>query len=77
MIDRSSNEQGTRAGVILESPKGEEISYALRFEFKATNNRAEYEAFIVGLKLALAIQPNKVRIQTDSQLVANHLNERF
>lgn len=63
--------------MILESPKGEEISYALRFEFKATNNQAEYEAFIVGLKLALAIQQNRVRIQTDSQLMANHLNERF
>lgn len=50
-MDGSSGEQGTGAGVILESPEGEKVSYAVRLKFKATNNQAEYEALIAGLEL--------------------------
>nr|GFA20979.1 reverse transcriptase domain-containing protein [Tanacetum cinerariifolium] len=32
------------AGVILTSPEGTEFTYALRFQFTASNNEAEYEA---------------------------------
>lgn len=63
--------------MVLESPDGEEISYAVRLEFKATNNQAEYEALIAGLELAKTAHANKVKIWTDSQLVANHISERF
>lgn len=37
----------------------------------------EYKTFIVGLKLALAYRAKKVKVRTDSQLVANHLNKSF
>nr|GEV25120.1 retrotransposon protein, putative, Ty3-gypsy subclass [Tanacetum cinerariifolium] len=33
-------------------PKGMEFTYALRFRFDATNNEAEYEALIAGLRIA-------------------------
>lgn len=36
-----------------------------------------YEAFIAELKLTLALRAEKVNVQIDSQLVANHLNESF
>lgn len=61
----------------MESPNGKEISYVVRLEFKATNNQAEYEALIVGLELAQAVRANKVKLWTYSQLVANHINEKF
>lgn len=57
------------------SPEGVEVSYLIRFEVKATNNQAEYEAFIAGLKLVLALRTEKLKVRTDSQLVANHLSE--
>ncbi|KAH9783400.1 Integrase catalytic domain-containing protein [Citrus sinensis] len=75
-VDRSSGEQGAGARVVLESPDGEEISYAVRLEFKTTNNQAEYEALIAGL-MAQAVRTNKVKIQTNSQLVADHISEKF
>ncbi|GKE89019.1 reverse transcriptase domain-containing protein [Tanacetum coccineum] len=50
--DRSSYTDGSRAGLILTNPKGIEFTYALRFRFDATNNEAEYEALIVGLRIA-------------------------
>nr|GEY83921.1 reverse transcriptase domain-containing protein [Tanacetum cinerariifolium] len=50
--DGSSCLEGSGAGLILRSPKGEEFTYALRFEFDASNNEAEYEALVAGLRIA-------------------------
>jgi len=40
-VDGSSNQQGSRADVILEGPNGLLIEQALRLAFKASNNQAE------------------------------------
>lgn len=74
--NESYGNQNAGVGIILHSPEREEITYFLRFEFKATTNQAEYEAFIVKLKLGQALWADRVKIQTDSQLIANHLNIR-
>ncbi|GJV81246.1 reverse transcriptase domain-containing protein [Tanacetum coccineum] len=50
--DGSSCVDGSGAGLILTNPEGMEFTYALRFEFSATNNEAEYEALIAGLRIA-------------------------
>lgn len=50
----------------MQCPEGDEVSYALKFEFKSINNQAEYEAFIFGLKLTQAMRAIRVKIQTDS-----------
>ena len=76
-VDGSSGEQGSRARIVLEGPEGEEISYAVKLEFTATNNQAKYEALIAGLGLAKAVKADMVKIRTDSQLDANHVSERF
>ncbi|GKC47401.1 reverse transcriptase domain-containing protein [Tanacetum coccineum] len=49
--DGSSCLEGSGAGLILTSPEGEEFTYALRFKFNASNNEAEYEALIAGLRI--------------------------
>ena len=63
--------------MVIRSPEGTELSYTVKFEFQLTNNQAEYEAFITGLRLAHALQEKKVEIRADSQLVCNKLNEHF
>ncbi|GJZ28309.1 reverse transcriptase domain-containing protein [Tanacetum coccineum] len=50
--DGSSCVDGSGAGLILTNPEGMEFTYALRFEFTATNNEAEYEALLAGLRIA-------------------------
>nr|GEW04094.1 reverse transcriptase domain-containing protein [Tanacetum cinerariifolium] len=50
--DGSSCLKGSGAGLILTSPKGEDFTYALRFEFDASNNEAEYEALVAGLRIS-------------------------
>ncbi|GJR72125.1 reverse transcriptase domain-containing protein [Tanacetum coccineum] len=50
--DGSSCVDGSGAGLIMTIPEGTEFTYALRFQFTASNNEAEYEALIVGLRIA-------------------------
>ena len=51
-VDGSSGSKGSGAGMILISPDQYKTSQALSFNFKASNNEAEYEAVIAGLRLA-------------------------
>ena len=55
-VDGATNAQGSGAGPILTSPEGIDIEYALRFGFRASNNKAEYEAVIAGLNLAHSME---------------------
>nr|GEV62602.1 hypothetical protein [Tanacetum cinerariifolium] len=50
--DGSSCVDGSGVGLILTSPEGTEFTYALRFQFTASNNEDEYEALIAGLRIA-------------------------
>lgn len=68
-IDRESNVNGSGAGIILDGPDDVTLEQALKFNFKASNNQAEYEALIAGLKLAKEVEVKKVRCHTNSQLV--------
>ena len=42
-VDEAANAQGRGVGLILTSPNGIDVEYALRFGFQASNNEAEYE----------------------------------
>jgi hypothetical protein len=50
--------KGAGAGVVLIPPEGDMLKYAIQIEFHATNNTAEYEGLVTGLRLAkeLSIQ---------------------
>ncbi|XP_075645303.1 uncharacterized protein LOC142616310 [Castanea sativa] len=52
--DGSAVKNAKRAGIVLLSPKGDEVQCMIRLNFPITNNEAEYEALIVGLDLAQA-----------------------
>nr|GEX14361.1 reverse transcriptase domain-containing protein [Tanacetum cinerariifolium] len=49
--DRASNSDGLGVGLMLVIHEGKEYTYALRFEFKATNNEAEYEALLASIRI--------------------------
>ncbi|GJZ82939.1 reverse transcriptase domain-containing protein, partial [Tanacetum coccineum] len=73
LTDGSSCVDGSGAGLILTNPEGMEFTYALRFEFSATNNEAEYEALIAGLRIAARMGVRNLEANVDSRLVANHV----
>ncbi|KAG5527736.1 hypothetical protein RHGRI_028616 [Rhododendron griersonianum] len=72
-VDGSTTREASGAGLVLTSPKGQRLSYVLSFEFKATNNDAEYEALVVGLDLAKAVGADHVLAKSDSQLVVGQV----
>ena len=51
--------------------------YAVSLDFKVTNNEAEYEALLVGLRLAKSLQIQKLKAYTDSQLVEAQFSGTF
>jgi hypothetical protein len=54
-FNRSKRVQGAGAGVVLISPQGDKLKYVLRMSFpQASNNEAEYEALLHGMKMAKA-----------------------
>ena len=76
-VDGASNAQGSEAGLILTSPEGIDIEYALRFGFHASNNEAEYEAAIAGLNLAHSLEVNQLEVHSDSQLVVRQIEDTY
>ncbi|GJW53656.1 reverse transcriptase domain-containing protein [Tanacetum coccineum] len=71
--DGSSCIDGSGAGLILTSLEGAEFTYALRFQFTASNNEAEYEALLAGLRIAAQMRVRHIRVSVDSKLVANQV----
>lgn len=57
----------------MKSPEGIILELAVILGFEASNNESEYEALILGLKRAKALSVQDLRINCDSQLVANQL----
>src|SRR4051812_14475772 len=54
-IDGSKRKQGALAGVVLISPKGENLRYILQINFeKGSNNEEEYEALMHTMRMAKA-----------------------
>ncbi|XP_014660527.1 uncharacterized protein LOC106804276 [Setaria italica] len=57
------------AGVVLISPKGNTLRYAIRLHFKASNNDTEYEALVNGLRIAIELGATRLYVLDDSELV--------
>ncbi|XP_077242391.1 uncharacterized protein LOC143882889 [Tasmannia lanceolata] len=72
-VDESSNKVGCGASLILIVPYNFVLDYALRFEFRASNNEAEYEALIAEMNLAVQTSAQRLKVYCDSQLVANQI----
>ncbi|XP_048623642.1 uncharacterized protein LOC125592488 [Brassica napus] len=73
-VNRSSTNRGAGAGVQLQSPTGELIMQSFSFGFLASNNEAEYESLIAGLRLAKAVKAKRLSAYCDSQLVTNQFS---
>ncbi|GLT99841.1 hypothetical protein SLE2022_172540 [Rubroshorea leprosula] len=73
-VDGAANIEGLGAGAVLIGPDGFKSEHALRFKFQSTNNAAEYEALIYGLKLASELKVQSIQVFSDSQLVVGQVN---
>ncbi|GKV25935.1 hypothetical protein SLEP1_g35307 [Rubroshorea leprosula] len=74
-VDGAANIEGSGAGAVLIGPDGFKSEHALRFKFQTTNNAAEYEALIYGLKLASELKVQSIQVFSDSQLVVGQIDK--
>jgi ribonuclease HI len=53
------------------------LKYAIQIEFPATNNTAECEGLVIGLRLAKELGIQRLLIRGDSQLVAKQEQKEY
>lgn len=73
--DESLNDGSARVCLILIS-LGHKIHYPPWFGFKASNNKAKYNAMIIRLKLAKELKVEFMHVFSDSQLFIFQINEK-
>ena len=66
-MDGSSTQHAGGIGVMLQSPKGDRLTYKVRLQYQTTNNEVEYEALLERLELAKSIEARSILILGDSQ----------
>ena len=54
-FDESLNLGGAREGIFFISPLGDKLRYVLHLYFRASNNTAEYEVTLHGLRIAVEL----------------------
>jgi ribonuclease HI len=64
---------GVGAGLLFISPLGEHMRYTVRLHFPASNNMAEYEALLCGLRIAIETGIKRLDVRGDSQLVIDQV----
>jgi ribonuclease HI len=72
-FDGSLMKTGAGAGLLFISPLGKHLRYVLRLHFPASNNVAEYEALINGLRIAIELGVRRLDARGDSQLVIDQV----
>ena len=64
-------------GLQLEAPTGEVIEQAIRLDFPASNNEAEYEVILAGLDHVISVSSKRIIIRSDSQMVVGQVNGEY
>ena len=80
-FDGAFSRQGAGAGAVLISSTQDKLYYAVQLCFqqgeKVSNNIAEYEGLIAGLKASAALGVKHLIIKGDSQLLVNFSNKVY
>jgi ribonuclease HI len=63
------------AAAILIAPSKVRTCYAIKLDFSCTNNIAEYEALLLGLRKLKAMGIRRAILKTDSQVISGHVDK--
>jgi ribonuclease HI len=66
---------GAGAAVVLVAPLKVKTCYATKLHFSCTNNIAEYEALLLGLRKLRAMGIRRAILKTDSQVISGHVDK--
>ena len=76
-FDGSKMLAGLGAGVVLTSPTGDTMKYVLQIMYTDSNNAAEYEALLHGLRMAVSMGIRCLEVRGDSNLAISQINGDF
>jgi ribonuclease HI len=66
---------GSGVAAVLVAPSKFKTCFAVKLDFSCTNNIAEYEALLLGLRKLRAMGIRRVILKTDSQVIAGHVDK--
>ena len=72
-FDGSVMKTGAGAGLLFVSPLREHMQYVVRLHFPVSNNMAEYEALLSGLRIAIELGIKRLDVWGDSQLIIDQV----
>ena len=76
-FDGSKMLAGLGAGVVLTCPTGDTVQYVLQIMYTDSNNAAEYEALLHGLRMAISMGIQRLEVREDSNLATPQVNGDF
>ena len=65
-FDGSLMKKGAGAGLVFISPLRVHMRYMVRFHFPSSNNIAEYEALVNGLRITIELGIRRLDVRGDS-----------
>jgi ribonuclease HI len=66
---------GAGAATVLVAPSKVRTCYAVKLDFSCTNNIAEYEALLLGLRKLKAMGITRAILKTNSQVISSHADK--
>lgn len=65
------------AGALITDLEGATVAEKAVYLGEATNNQAEYQALLIGLKAAVKLAPSRLTVRMDSELIVKQLNGEY
>ncbi|XP_070010011.1 uncharacterized protein [Nicotiana sylvestris] len=76
-FDGAANFKGVGTGAVVVSETGQRYPVCAKLRFPCTNNMAEYEACILGLKMAIGMNVQELLVIEDSDLLIHQVREEW
>jgi ribonuclease HI len=76
-FDGASSSEGAGAGVVFMSPSQETISMSYKLKFETTNNVAEYEALVLGMRATKEMGIREMAVFGDAELIIQQVRNVY
>jgi ribonuclease HI len=76
-FDGASSREGVGVGIVFVSPCQETMPLSYKLEFEVTNNVAEYEALVLGLRAAKDMGIEEIAVFGDAELIVQQIRNAY
>ena len=76
-MDDTFSAMGVGARIVIITPEGIRLEHSFKLGFRASNNKAEYEALLAELRAVLDMGAREVEVYLDSRRVVSQVQGSF